>query len=98
MIDERKPGAEAEEERADVPPGLEDHVQSVRLGHGANCSSIGSVVDTLFASAVVTGAIFAAVCAALAREKVTVVGQPPKPSSPDAAAAPKPPDDDAPEV
>jgi hypothetical protein len=54
---------------------LEEHILAVRLGHGANCSSIGSVVDTLFASAVVTGAIFAAVCAAIATEKVTVVGE-----------------------
>jgi len=36
----------------------------VRLGHGANCSSIGAVVDTLFASAVVSTMIFAAVAAA----------------------------------
>lgn len=46
-----------------------EHVRAVRLGHGANCSSVGSVVDTLFVSAVVGGAIFAAVCAALEEEK-----------------------------
>ena len=40
----------------------------VRLGHGANCSSIGSVVDTLFASAVVGSAILTAIAAAGARE------------------------------
>jgi len=40
----------------------------VRLGHGANCSSIGSVVDTLFASAVVGSAILTAIAAAVARE------------------------------
>jgi hypothetical protein len=46
----------------------------VREGPSANCSSIGSVVDTLFATAVVGGAVFAAIAAALAREDVTVVG------------------------
>ena len=52
----------------------------VRLGHGANCSSIGSVVDTLFASAVIGTMIFAAVSAAMAREEITIVGKntPPK--------------------
>lgn len=48
-------------------------VRAVRLGHGANCSSIGSVVDTLFVTAAVSGAIFAAICAALAEEPVRVV-------------------------
>ena len=33
----------------------EENVRRVRLGHGANCSSIGSVVDTLFATAVGRG-------------------------------------------
>jgi hypothetical protein len=51
-----------------------DNVRAVRLGHGANCSSVGSVIDTLFASAVVGGAVFAAVAAALGREDVVVVG------------------------
>ncbi len=52
----------------------EKNVRRVRLGHGANCSSIGSVVDTLFVSAVVGGAIFAAVMAAMKDEPVRVVG------------------------
>jgi hypothetical protein len=43
-------------------------IRVVRLGHGANCSSIGSVLDTLFASAVVGSAILAAIAAALAKE------------------------------
>lgn len=46
----------------------------VRLGHGANCSSIGAVVDTLFVGAVVGTAIFAAVAAAMQREPVEIVG------------------------
>lgn len=59
----------------------EKNVVRVRQGHGANCSSIGSVVDTLFATAAVGAAVFAAVVAALAREAredVRVVGQPPE--------------------
>lgn len=47
----------------------------VRLGHGGNCSSIGAVVDTLFASAVIGTMIFAAVSAAMAKEEVTIVGK-----------------------
>lgn len=49
-----------------------ERVRRVRLGHGANCSSIGSVVDTLFATATVGAAVFAAVVAALAKEPVKV--------------------------
>jgi hypothetical protein len=51
-----------------------ENLRAVRLGHGANCSSIGSVVDTLFASAVVGGAVLAAVIAAMKREPVALVG------------------------
>jgi hypothetical protein len=40
-------------------------VRVVREGHGANCSSIGSVIDTLFVAQVTAGAIFAAVAASL---------------------------------
>jgi hypothetical protein len=45
----------------------------VRLGHGANCSSLGSVIDILFGTAVASAAIFAAVVAALETEPVEVV-------------------------
>lgn len=55
----------------------EDNVRAVRVGHGANCSSVGSVVDTLFLGAAVGGAVFAAVLAAMKVEPVTVVGKPP---------------------
>jgi len=51
-------------------------VQVVRLGHGANCSSIGCVIDTLFVTALAGGAIFAAIVAALAEEPVIVVNPP----------------------
>jgi hypothetical protein len=57
-------------------------VRAVREGHGANCSSIGSVIDTLFASAVIGGALFAAIAAAIAREKARVVGATPPASPP----------------
>ena len=46
-----------------------EHVRAVRLGHGANCSSVGSVIDTLFLGAALGGAVFAAVCAAVEEEK-----------------------------
>ena len=46
-----------------------EHVRHVRLGHGANCSSVGSVIDTLFLSAAAGAAIFAVVCAAVEDEK-----------------------------
>lgn len=51
-------------------------VRAVRVGHGANCSSIGSVVDALFASAVVGGAVLAAVVAAMKKEPITVFTPP----------------------
>lgn len=53
----------AVDERA--APELPDGVLAVRTGPGANCSSIGSVVDLLFATVVVAGAVYAAVAAAL---------------------------------
>ena len=50
----------------------QEQVRQIRPGHGANCSSIGSVVDTLFATATVGAAVFAAVVAALKREDVHI--------------------------
>jgi hypothetical protein len=55
-----------------------ENIRAARVGHGANCSSIGSVIDTLFATAVVGGALFTAIAAALSREEVTEV-KPPAP-------------------
>jgi hypothetical protein len=46
-------------------PELPEGVLAVRTGPGANCSSIGSVVDLLFATVVVAGAVYAAVATAL---------------------------------
>jgi hypothetical protein len=42
-------------------------IQIVREGHGANCSSIGSVIDTLFVAQIAAGALLVAVAAALAQ-------------------------------
>lgn len=56
-------------ERRPVDP---DHLRAVRVGHGANCSSVGSVIDTLFAAALVGGAVYAAIMAALAEESIQV--------------------------
>ncbi len=86
------------DERDDVPPSpprrdpkaLSDHVRGVRLGHGANCSSIGSVVDTLFATATVGAAVFAAVVAALAKEPVRLSTRPPTRSAPEKRDEPPP--------
>jgi hypothetical protein len=61
-------------------------VRVVRVGHGANCSSIGSVIDTLFATAAVGAAVFAAIVAALASEDVRVAGK----TEPRAGDAPPP--------
>lgn len=76
------------DERVVDDGALEEHVERVRLGHGANCSSVGSVVDTLFATAAVGAAVFAAIVAALKSEEVRVVGQPERPKPRNEAADP----------
>ena len=60
---------------SDAPPIDAERIRRLRIGHGANCSSIGSVVDTLFATAAVGAAVFAAVVAALKTEDVKVAGK-----------------------
>lgn len=62
-----------------------ENIRALRVGHGANCSSVGSVIDTLFVSAAVGGAIFAAVLAAMKTEKITVVGKPRTSEEPESA-------------
>lgn len=57
------------ERRIELPEG----VLAVRAGPGANCSSIGSVIDLLFGTAIVAGVVYAAVAASLADAKVDVV-------------------------
>ena len=59
------------DEAADVRAG---NVRAVRLGHGANCSSLGSVVDTLFVTAAIGGALLAAILASMKDEPLRVVG------------------------
>lgn len=44
-------------------------VFAVRYGSGANCSSIGSVIDLLFGSMVFAGSVYAAIAAALEQEE-----------------------------
>ena len=68
----------------------EESIKVVRVGHGANCSSIGSVIDTLFATAALGSAVIAAIAAALATEPVRVVGDAKKASddAPSEKAAP----------
>ena len=72
----------------------EENIRSVRLGHGANCSSVGSVVDTLFLGAALGGVVFAAVCAAMKVEAVTVVGNRPRAGAGDAATPEGEPEDE----
>ena len=65
---------------------LAKSMRTVRVGHGANCSSVGSVIDTLFLSAAVGGAIFAAVAAVLAKEAkepITILEPPSKNANPE---------------
>ncbi len=54
-----------------TPEELARHVRVVREGHGANCSSIGSVIDTLFVAQVAAGALLAVVAASLAAQPET---------------------------
>jgi hypothetical protein len=65
-----------------------EHILAVRIGHGANCSSIGSVIDTLFATATVGAAIFAAVVVALKTEGVSVVSPPSRGADPEGPTRP----------
>lgn len=47
---------------AEIEPG---EILAVRRGPGANCSSIGSVLDMIFLSATIGGALLVAVAASL---------------------------------
>lgn len=49
----------------DETPKLPEGVLAVRAGPGANCSSIGSVIDLLFGTAVLAGVVYAAIAASL---------------------------------
>jgi hypothetical protein len=69
----------SDERTGDLPEKSDEarprDVLALRVGHGANCSSVGSVIDTLFATAAVGSALFAAVLAALAEEPVKIAGE-----------------------
>lgn len=69
----REATADAEANAGEVPVRC---VRVVRVGHGGNCSSVGSVIDTLFLGAAAGGAIFAAICAAMKVETITVIDAP----------------------
>lgn len=49
-------------------------VLSVRALPGANCSSVGSIIDLLFAAGAVSGMLMVAVTVALSEEPVDVIG------------------------
>jgi hypothetical protein len=74
--------------RVELPEG----VLAVRAGPGANCSSIGSVVDMLFAAAVAAGVIYAGVVASLGDGAIEQVGarerEPSEPSEADEGGSP----------
>jgi hypothetical protein len=59
-----------------TPPIVAENVRRVRLGTGANCSSVGSIVDTLFGTTAIGAALFAGIVAALRSEPVRVVHTP----------------------
>lgn len=68
------------------PAVIEPHeILVVRRGPGANCSSIGSVLDMLFLSAVAGGALLVGVAAALGEPRASAASREPPP----------PPEDDA---
>ncbi|GAC1352072.1 MAG: hypothetical protein NVS3B20_11500 [Polyangiales bacterium] len=63
---------EAKEGLANV--SLPSGVLAIRRGPGANCSSIGSIVDLLFGAAVLSSAIYAGILASLADAPIEQVG------------------------
>ena len=56
-------------------PELPAGVLAVRRGPGANCSSIGSVVDLLFGAVVVSGMLYAGIVIALGDRPVQQIGR-----------------------
>jgi len=71
---------------ADEQPGgagFEGGVLVVRPGGGANCSSVGSVVDMLFVAGALGGALLVAVTAAL--DEAPEAGAPEAPADEDPA-------------
>lgn len=66
---------EPSDERPPRGPVQPRCLRVVRVGHGGNCSSVGSVIDTLFLGAAAGGAVFAAICAAMQDEEIKVVNE-----------------------
>ena len=62
----------------------EGRVLAIRALPGANCSSVGSVIDLLFVAGVAGGALLVAVTAALRAEESVVASEPPKEADEDA--------------
>lgn len=81
-------GSTVEVEAAPIEPR---EILVVRRGPGANCSSIGSVLDMLFLSAVAGGALLVGVAAALSERRE----QAPTPPEPASEPEPSPPEGDA---
>lgn len=79
------------ERRVRLPEG----VLAVRAGPGANCSSIGSVIDLLFGTAIAAGVVYAAVAAALPDAK-TGAKTDEEPDEAPKAGTGEPPDDEGP--
>jgi len=63
--------ADPVEPHAPEDDDIESHILAVHLGHAANCSSVGSVVDFLFVSAVAGAALMAIVAATLDSGRAT---------------------------
>lgn len=63
------PSNEPTNEATNGPPTLPPGVLAVRVGPGANCSSVGSVIDLLFGAVVVSGVLYAAIHAAVAERR-----------------------------
>jgi hypothetical protein len=77
LNESREQQASTDDAGGDVRELRPENIRTVRIGHGANCSSVGSVIDTLFLASAVGGAIFAAVCAALRDEPARIAGAQP---------------------
>jgi hypothetical protein len=82
----------------DAAPAVEpEDILAVRLGPGANCSSIGSALDLLFLSAAAGGALLVAVAAAFpGPARPPQAARAPRPESPgEKPPAPPPEETDA---
>lgn len=74
-----------------------EHILRLRPGFGANCSSMGSIVDTLFLGATAASALYAALVVALEEEAALPAdeaiaphsnSEPPSPSASESTSPP----------